>query len=114
VSPPLHIYLSETRRLFGQGPGHFLGFFGVRRASPLFFFAGRKNKPKSFAGSGKLRGLLPGDKARVWDDTLDVPTGKYTLGLRVPNRLKNGPALRFANKAQGAAAKGWLTLAELE
>jgi predicted alpha/beta superfamily hydrolase len=69
---------------------------------------------RTMAGSGKLKGLLPGGQARVWDDTLDVPAGAYTLGLRVPNTLKNGPPLRFANKTQDAKAKGWLMLTAWE
>ncbi len=68
---------------------------------------------KTFPGSGKITDLLPGDKPRVWDDTLDlsgVKPGNYKLALRIPNTLKNGHPLRFANKTQDADAPGWLTL----
>jgi hypothetical protein len=71
---------------------------------------------KLFAASGKLTHLLPGDQPRVWFDTLDVSgvkAGTYTLGVRVPNTLKGGKPLRFANKAQGADSAGWLSLGEV-
>jgi len=71
----------------------------------------------TFPGSGKLVGLLPGDKPRVWDDTLDlsgVKMGTYKLAVRVPNPLKNGHLLKFANKTQDADAPGWLTLGSVE
>jgi hypothetical protein len=71
---------------------------------------------KSVAGSGKLTGLLPGEKPRVWADTLPisgVKAGEYTLALRVPNMLKTGKPLRFANKAQDIDAPGWLSLGEV-
>ena len=74
----------------------------------------RDGKPvKTIPGTGKLVGLLPGDKPRVWADTLDltgVKPGEYRLAVRVPNTLKNGHPLKFANKAQDADAAGWLTL----
>lgn len=77
-----------------------------------------EGKPvKTIIGSGKLTGLLPGDKPRVWEDTFDV-TGvkadRYTLAVRVPNPLKTGKPLRFANRAQDAAAIGWLSLGSVE
>ena len=68
---------------------------------------------KSAVCSGKLTGLLPGDKPRVWADTLDVKgvrAGMYTLAVRVPNPLPKGTPLRFANKTQDIAAPGWLSL----
>lgn len=71
----------------------------------------------SFAGSGKLTGLLPGAGPRAWADTLDVggvPAGTYTLGVRVPNPLTGGRPVRFANKTQDAAAPGWLSLGEVQ
>lgn len=77
-----------------------------------------KGKPvKTMVGSGKLTGLLPGDKPRVWEDTFDVigvSPGNYTLAVRVPNPLKAGKPLRFANKAQDADAPGWLSLGIIE
>ena len=64
-------------------------------------------------GQGKLSGLLPGDKPRVWNETVrfkSVPSGTYKLALRVPNRMAKGHPLKFANKTQDADAEGWLTL----
>lgn len=72
---------------------------------------------KTFAGKGKLVGLLPGEPPRVWNDELDakeVAAGKYKLGLRVPNALKNGHPVGFANQTQDADAKGWVTLGGVE
>jgi hypothetical protein len=66
---------------------------------------------KTFPGSGKLTGLLPGEKPRVWLDSLeigDLKTGTYTLAIRVPNPLKTGKPIRFANRTQ--EANGWLIL----
>lgn len=71
---------------------------------------------KSWSATGKLTGLLPGDKPRTWADTLDVSgvkAGRYTLAVRVPNPLKTGKPLRFANKAQDADLPGWLSLGEV-
>jgi hypothetical protein len=77
-----------------------------------------EGKPvKTFSGSGKLTGLLPGDKPRVWSDVFDVigvKAGQYTLAVRVPNPLKLGQPLRFANKAQDIVAPGWLSLGEVD
>lgn len=72
---------------------------------------------RTFPGSGKLTGLLPGDKPRVWSDVLEltnVPAGRYVLAVRVPNPLKGALPLRFANAAQDADAPGWLTLGQLD
>ncbi len=71
---------------------------------------------RSFACSGKLTGLLPGD-TQVWEDSLDlggVKPGKYTLALRVPNPMKGGKPLRFANRTQDPGTPGWLSLGVLE
>jgi hypothetical protein len=71
---------------------------------------------KTVRGSGKLTGLLPGDKPRVWDEKLDlkdVKAGRYKLALRVPNPLPKGYPIRFANRTQDADTKGWLTLGEV-
>ncbi len=71
---------------------------------------------KRFPGSGKIRGLLPGDPPRQWEDLLDlrgVVPGTYRLILRIPNPLTKGQPLRFANKSQDADLDGWLTLGEL-
>jgi hypothetical protein len=75
------------------------------------------NPVKTMAGSGTLTCLLPGDAPRVWVDTLDVTgvgPGTYLVAVRVPNPLKAGPPLRFANQDQDAAAAGWLSLGEME
>jgi hypothetical protein len=58
-----------------------------------------------------------GDAPRVWKDTLDVTgvnPGSWRLALRVPNPLKAGRTLQFANRAQDADAPGWLSLGVLE
>mgnify|MGYP001767696644 CR=1 FL=1 len=71
---------------------------------------------KTFAGSGKLKGLLPGEKPRVWIDTLDVreiKAGTYRLAVRVPNPLRGGTPVRFANATQDATL-GWLSLGDLQ
>ncbi len=70
---------------------------------------------KTFAGNGKLTGLLPGAETRKWQDLLDLnglAAGKYHLVMRVPNRLPQGQPIRFANKSQDADLPGWLTLGE--
>jgi hypothetical protein len=72
---------------------------------------------KTFAGKGKLTGLLPDDPARKWDDVLDVnglAAGNYQLVMRVPNRLPKGHPIRFANQSQDADLPGWLTLGEFK
>ncbi len=72
---------------------------------------------KTFKGSGKLTGLLPGDKVRLWNDTLDltgVAAGQYQLAVRVPNPMPKGHPVRFANKSQYADAPGWLTLGAVQ
>lgn len=71
---------------------------------------------KTTAGSGRITGLLPGDPPREWTDTFDVtgvPSGNYTLAVRIVHPLKNGKPLRFANKSQDATLPGWLTLGEV-
>jgi len=75
-----------------------------------------EGKPvKSWDGSGLLTGLLPGDKPRVWSEALDasgVKAGRYVVAVRVPNPLKGGKPLRFANERTDAA-EGWLPLGEV-
>jgi hypothetical protein len=71
---------------------------------------------RTWAGSGKVIGLLPGDDPRIWDEALDVDglsDGNYKLVMRVPNKLSNGHPIRFANKTQDADMPGWLTLGEI-
>ncbi len=68
---------------------------------------------KKVHSTGKLTTLLPGDKPREWNDTIDlsdVPKGKYTLALRVRNTLPSGLPLRFANATQDRDIDGWLSL----
>jgi hypothetical protein len=68
---------------------------------------------RAFPAAGKLTGLLPGGKARVWADALDVsavPAGTYTLAVRVPNPLPKGAPVRFANTTQDRDVPGWLSL----
>ena len=67
--------------------------------------------------SGTLTGLLPGDAARVWTDTLDVTSvkaGTYTLAVRVANPLPTGKPLRFANATQDVDAPEWLSLGTVQ
>jgi hypothetical protein len=80
---------------------------------PEYGLIAGKKVVKTWAGSGKLTGLRPGDKPRVWVDKLalgDLPAGKSTLAVRVANPLKNGPPLRFANAEQDRDLPGWLSL----
>ncbi len=68
------------------------------------------------AGSGRLTGLLPGEPARLWEDRLDctgLKPGTYHLALRVPNPIRNGIPLRFANDTQDRHASGWLSLCDV-
>jgi Domain of unknown function (DUF4832) len=85
---------------------------------PIEFGAVANQKlAKTFAGTGKLTGLLPGDQARTWQDSLDVqglPADKYQLIMRIRNSLPTGRPLRFANKSQDANLPGWLTLGEFK
>ena len=72
---------------------------------------------KTFAGTGKLRGILPGEPLRRWSDALDLKgmgVGKYKLAVRVANPMPKGIPLRFANAAQDADVVGWLTLGDVE
>jgi hypothetical protein len=67
----------------------------------------------TWAGSGRLTGLLPGEAPRTWEDSLPVggmTAGPYALALRAPNPLPKGNPVRFANATQDADVKGWLTL----
>lgn len=71
---------------------------------------------RRFVGVGKLTHLLPGDRPRIWLETLDVAgvkRGLYHLALRVPNPMPQGKPLRFANQTQDQHAPGWLTLMDV-
>jgi hypothetical protein len=64
----------------------------------------------------KLTGLLPGDGARSWEASCDLPKSSaagLTLGLRVIHPLPNGKPLRFANAEQDRHIPGWLSLGKL-
>lgn len=64
----------------------------------------------------KLTGLLPGDAARGWKASLNLPQtslADLTLALRVIHPLANGKPLRFANAEQDRHAPGWLSLGTL-
>ena len=70
---------------------------------------------KTFAGTGKLTEMLPGDRPRVWVDRLDVcgiDPGLFTLAVRVPNPMQGGTPLRFANATRDDAS-GWLFLGDV-
>jgi hypothetical protein len=72
---------------------------------------------KTFHSAGKLTGLLPSDKPRVWNEKLalqGVKPGTYYLALRVANPLPKGMPVRFANDTQDQHAPGWLTLLPVE
>lgn len=72
---------------------------------------------KTYSSSGKLIGLLPEEKPRIWKDAIDIseiPRGKYILAVRVPNQLPNGAPLRFANATQDRDLDGWLSLTTIE
>lgn len=67
--------------------------------------------------TGQLMGLLPGDGRRLWVDTLDltgIKAGAYMLAVRVPNPMKGGKPLRFANATQDTDAPGWLSLGTVQ
>ena len=72
---------------------------------------------KTITSTGKLPGLLPGEALRVWRDVMDLsdlPKGKYTLAVRVPNTLANGIPLRFANATQDRDLEGWMSLTNVD
>ncbi len=69
------------------------------------------------SGTGQLTGILPGEKPRMWEETLDlggVRGGTHVLGVRVVNPLSGGRPVRFANETQDADAEGWLSLGVVE
>lgn len=68
---------------------------------------------RTWPGTGQLLGILPGDMPRQWDESLDLSemeAGTFRLAVRIPNPLKKGQPVRFANKSQDADVEGWLTL----
>lgn len=69
----------------------------------------------SSKATSHLTGLLPGEP-HLWKESLalgKLPAGEYQVALRVPNPLKNGHPLRFANATQDQHAPGWLTLGKV-
>lgn len=82
---------------------------------PEYGFLDNGAPVKTLAGSGTLTGLLPGEEPRVWTDLLDlagIKPGTYTLALRMPNPMKGGTPIRFANATQDIAG-GWLSLGDI-
>ena len=79
---------------------------------------GTEKKPfKIFQGNGKLTGLLPGEPSREWRESFDidgVPAGRYTLAIRIPNTLKQGNPVRFANAEQDRDSPTWCSLGAVE
>jgi hypothetical protein len=64
----------------------------------------------------QLHELLPGTTATRSGalDLAKVPAGKVTVLLGIPNPLKGGRPLRFANAAQDRDRPGWLTLGNIQ
>ena len=72
---------------------------------------------KTFQGNGKLIGLLPDQPPKQWQETFDLqgmPSGNYTLAVRVPNPLKQGNPVRFANAEQDQDSPTWCSLGVVE
>ena len=64
----------------------------------------------------KLTGLLPGDRPRRWQTTVDlgsIVSDKMIVAIRVVNPMPNGKPLRFANADQDRDAAGWLSVAKI-
>lgn len=70
-----------------------------------------------FPASGRLPEVVPGEAPRVWTDVLNldgdgegaIPAGEHLLAVRIPNPMRGGRAVRFAN-AGCDAETGWLVL----
>jgi hypothetical protein len=63
-----------------------------------------------------LMGILPKPEGVTMTTSLDItglPTGNYTLLMRVVNPLPQGKPLQFANADWGTVQPGWLTLGPL-
>jgi hypothetical protein len=72
---------------------------------------------KTFQGNGQLIGLLPNQPSREWQENFDlqgVPSGSYTLAIRIPNPLKQGNPVRFANAEQDQDSPTWCSLGIVE
>jgi hypothetical protein len=71
---------------------------------------------KIFPGDQALTGLLPGGEPLEWKQSLElggIRSGTATVAVRVPNPLKQGKPIRFANATQ-EQTHGWLLLGEIE
>lgn len=76
-----------------------------------------KSPSKTFQGNGRLIGLLPDQQPKRWQETFDlqgIPSGRYTLAVRVPNPLKQGNPVRFANAEQDQDSPTWCSLGVVE
>jgi hypothetical protein len=63
-----------------------------------------------------LTGLLPGDRSRRWQTTVDlssIVSDKMIVAIRVVNPMPHGKPLRFANADQDRDAAGWLSVAKI-
>jgi hypothetical protein len=61
----------------------------------------------------KLTGIVPGEPAPSWRHRVRLPevaSGDCRLLLRVPNPMRGGKPLRFANRGQDQDLSGWLTV----
>jgi hypothetical protein len=60
----------------------------------------------------KVTGILPDEAPRQWRHRvrLSLPRGEYRVLVRVPNPMRGGRPLRFANQDQDRDLDGWLTL----
>ncbi len=108
VGPPVAGKLSASLDVENRGVAPF--YYDWR---PQWGLLARGSVVKTWPASGKLIGLLPGDRPRAWSDTLDLAglkPGDYILAIRIANPLKQGHPLKFANAAQDADAPGWLSL----
>jgi hypothetical protein len=67
---------------------------------------------KTYETAHRIDGILP--QAEVsWDEKIDLTglaAGQYCIVLRVPNSLKNGHPVRFANQTQDQDLEGWLSI----
>ncbi|AMV34751.1 hypothetical protein VN12_21675 [Pirellula sp. SH-Sr6A] len=69
---------------------------------------------RTFPCSGRLTEIPPQHGVAQWQDELnlkELPSGRFELGIRVPNPLPQGPAVRFANATQDLNS-GWMRLGE--
>ncbi len=59
-----------------------------------------------------LKSLLPGstNNSIVTLDMANAPAGEFTLQIGIPNPMKSGRSLRFANANTEPTSPGWLTL----